>query len=332
MLYYDAKRGAMPRNPNEHYREQMQHLIDSEWYNTTQLFDIEEECPFGSQRYHWVEVQMIHALDKSTLKKTADDFRELIFRDIDYKVRLGTYYRFSDAYWITVNVDELNLISKNIIIHRCNNKLTWEDKKGKIYSYPCVMGYDATASSPRVDNDVITPNNRITVTVQANKDTLKLKANHRFIFGDRTFKIIGINNYMVDAIGGKQSILYFQVQLDEALKQDDFERGIAYNEEVVEEHDVPLEKKGIVVEPMFDCVRQNYIVEFSANKYIDNVKQEDIIMATTAGAPEWAYEFASLGNNQFSVKCKKVAKVPLEITFTDGDITKSILVDLKSMF
>lgn len=332
MLYYDAKMGAMPSSPNDYYREQTQEVIDSQWYNTTQLFSIEEERPFGSQCFHCVEVQMTHALDKSTNKKTGDDYRELIFRDIDYKVRLGTYYRFSDAYWITVNVDELNLISKNIIVHRCNNYLTWQDKKGKIYSYPCVLGYDATASSPRVDNDVITPNNRITVTVQANKNTLRLKVNHRFIFAGRTFKIIGINNYLIDTIGGKQSILYFQVQLDEKLPEDDFISGIAYNGAVIEEPDDLDVKRGIVVEPMFDCVRQNYIVEFEVNRYVDNIKQPNIIRATTAGAPEWAYQFESLGNNKFSIKCKKVAQVPLEITFTDGDLTKSILVDLKSMF
>lgn len=332
MRYFDAKLGAMPSSPNNYYREQMQELINNQWYNTTQLFTIDEECPFGSQCFHKIEVQMTHALDKSTNRKTGDDYRELIFRDIDYKVRLGTYYRFSNAYWITVNVDELNLMSKNIIVHRCNNNLTWKDKTGRIYSYPCVMGYEATASSPRVDNDIITPNNRITVTVQANKDTLRLNVNHRFIFADRTFKIIGINNYLVDTIEGKQSILYFQVQLDERLPQDDFENGIAYNEFIIEERTEPEIKSGIVIDPIFDCVRQNYIVEFEANKYVNNIKQLDVITATTAGAPEWAYNFESLGDNKFSIKCKKVAQVPLEITFTDGDLTKSILVDLKSMF
>ena len=87
-----------------------------------------------------------------------------------------------------------------------------------------------------------------------------------------------------------------------------------------------------MVDPMFDCVRQNYIVEFNADRYINGIKQSNLITATCAGAPDWAYQFEALGNNRFSVKCKKVAQVPLEITFTDGELTKSILVDLKSMF
>lgn len=332
MLRYEAKRHILPGSPNEYYREHMQQLIDSRWENTTMLYTVEEEYPFGSFNFRTVDVHMIHALDKSTNKKQGDDYRELIFQDINYKAKLGNYYRFDNAYWLVVNLDELNRTSKNVIIHRCNNFLKWKDETGKLYSYPCFLAYDVTAGSPRVDNNVITPNNRIIVTIQANEDTLGLKVNKRFIFGDRPFKIIGYNNYMIDTIDGKQSIMYIQTQLDEISPYDDFENGIAYNLDIVEEPVEPEVKEGIVVEPLFNFVRQNYIVEFSANLYRDNIKQDDIITATLTGAPDWAYEFESLGDNRFSIKCTKVAQVPLEITFTNGEEIHSILVDLKSMF
>lgn len=332
MFFYEAKRNITPSSPNAYYREHMQELINSQWDNTTTLFTIEEEKPFASFNFYPIDVHMTHALDKSTNKKQGNDFRELIFQDINYNVRLGNYYRFSDAYWIVVNVDELNIISKNVIVHRCNNYMKWKDSEGKIYSYPCFLAYDVTSGSPRVDNDIITPNNRIMITVQANEETLKLKVNHRFIFADRPFKIISINNYMIDNIGGEQSILYFQVQLDEISPYDDFENNIAYNVDEIEKPIEPEIKNGIVIEPLFDFVRQNYTISFEANLYVDNVKQDNIITATTAGAPDWAYEFSELGNNQFTLKGKKVAKVPLEITFATDDETKSILVDLKSMF
>lgn len=333
MRFYTARRnGVLPGSPNEYYREHEQELINSQWYNTTTLQTIEEECPWGSLEFREIEVHMTHALDKTTNKKQGNDFRELIFRDIDYTVNLGTYYRFSDAYWLTINTEELNLISKNVIVRRCNNVMKWEDESGNIYSYPCILAYDVTAGSPRVDNDVITPNNRIMLIVQANQDTTLLKVNMRFIFGDRPFKIISLNNYMIDEINGVQNILYYQVQLDEILPWDDFDNGIAYNTNTDVEPVQPEYKDGLVVEPLFDCVRQNYTMRFEINRYINNVKQDNAVTAVAGVAPEWAYEFNSLGDNQFSVKCKKVAKTPLEITFTDGELTDSILVDLKSMF
>ena len=333
MIYYTAKRKSLPSSPNEYYREHMQQLINSQWDNTTRLQTIEEEYPFGSLEFREVEVHMLHALDKSTRAKQGDDFRELVFQDIDYLVNLGNYYRFSNAYWLTINLDELNRTTKNIIVRRCNNFLRWKNSSGDIYEYPCVLEYDATAASPRVDNNIITPNNRIRVIVQANKDTLTLKVNHRFIFGDRTFKIIGYNNYMIDTIDGQQSILYIQTQLDETSPYDDFANNIAYNySEESQEDDTPEVLNGIVIDPAFDTVRQNYTMNFEANLYIDGVKQSDEIFASTSGAPDWTYEFNSLGNNMFSVRCKKVAQIPLMITLTNGEVSQNVIVDLASMF
>ena len=333
MLYYTAKQKILPSSPNNYYREQMQALINSQWDNTTMLQTIDEEYPFASFEFREVEVRMIHALDKSTRQKQGDDFRELIFQDIDYTVNLGAYYKFSNAYWLAINLDELNRTTKNIIVRRCNNVLKWKDYDGTIYEYPCVLEYDATAASPRVDNNIITPNNRVRVIVQANNDTLSLVVNKRFLFFFFPFKIIGYNNYMIDEINGKQSILYIQTQLDEISPYDDFINNIAYNTNVENEIEQPSEPlNGIIVEPTFDFVRQNYTMNFTANLYIDNIKQSDIVEAITSGAPEWGYEFKSLGNNTFSLLCKKMTQVPLQITFTCGDITDSIMVDLKSIF
>ena len=175
MVYYTAKRNILPSSPNNYYREQMQSLINSQWDNTTMLHTIKEESPFASFKFRDVEVRMIHVLDKSTRKRQGDDFRELIFQDIDYTVNLGAYYKFNDAYWLAVNLDELNRTTKNIIVRRCNNVLKWKDIDNKIYEYPCVLDYDTTSSSPRVDNNIITPNNRIAVIVQANDNTLPFK-------------------------------------------------------------------------------------------------------------------------------------------------------------
>ena len=130
MIYYTAKREMLPTSPNDYYREHMQQLINSQWDNTTRLQTIEEEYPFASFKFREVEVHMLHALDKSTRAKQGDDFRELVFRDIDYLVNLGNYYKFSNAYWLTINLDELNRTTKNIIVRRCNNFLKWKNSSG----------------------------------------------------------------------------------------------------------------------------------------------------------------------------------------------------------
>ena len=270
MRYYTAKRAGLSRTPNEVYRQDMQQLINEEWSNTTTRQSIMEEYPFASFEFREIDVQLVHALDKSTSKKQGENFREIIFKDIDYVTNLGNYYKFDASYWLVVNTDQNDIISKNVIVRRCNNFLKWKDYNGDIHEHPCVLEYEATANSPRVDNDIITPNNRVALIVQANEDTLSLKVNHRFIFGGRPFKIIGFNNYQIEHINGKEKIMYIQTQLDEESPYDDFENDIAYNTntEPIADPEPPVYETGIYVEPMFDYVRQNYTAQFEANLYI----------------------------------------------------------------
>jgi hypothetical protein len=332
LKHYVSKRNILPNSPNEYYREHMQALIDSRWENTSTLYAVQEEYPYASLTFRDVEVHMTHALDKSTNKKQGDDFRELIFKDINYNVRLGNYYKFDNANWLVINLDEANRTSKNIIIRRCNNFLKWKDAEGSVYAYPCILEYDATSSSPLIDNNIITPNNKVRVIIQANPNTLGLKVNTRFIFANRPFKIIGYNNYMINTIGGEQSILYIETQLDEISPYDDFVNEIAYNKEIKPTPTPIVIEDGIVIEPVFDFIRQNYTMQFDANYYIDNVKQEDVVTCEASGAPDWTYEFVSLGDNKFSLKCKKISQIPLQLTFICGDITKVAMIELKSMF
>lgn len=347
-MYYEAMRNIHPVSADDYYRTHFQKLIDAKWYETTTVTKVEEETPFASLQFEEVEVRLQHVLDLARSRTQGDDFRQITFQNIEKRVRLGTYYRFSDAYWVTVNTDNYDRINKNIILKRCNNTIKWVDKEGWLHQYPCNLAYDQSSGSPQVDHDIITPNNKIQVILQANEHTLKLKANMRFIFGDRPFRVISINNYMIDTIDGDQSIIYMQVQLTEKLPKDDFVNCVADNYEIlhgtIENPDDPLNppppeppepvppKNGICMVPSFDTLRQNYVVEFDASIYAGDVKQAGVVTATCNGAPEWGYELESLGDNKFKLKCKKPTKIPLEITFTGGGQTKTYLIDLVSMF
>lgn len=347
-MYYEAMRNIHSVSADDYYRTHFQKLVDSKWYESTTVVKIEEETPFASLNFEEVEVRMTHALDSPTLKKQGEDFRRISFQDIEKEVRLGQYYRFDDMDWIVVNLDQINRINKNVVLRVCNNSLKWVDKNGWMHEYPCNLGYDATSGSPQVDHDIITANNKIQVIVQANEYTLKLKVNMRFIFADRVFKIISINNYMIDTTGGEQSIIYMQVQLCNALPKDDFANMVADNYEIlhgtIEDPDDPLNpppppppepvppKNGICMVPSFDTLRQNYFVEFDASIYVGDIKQADDVTAVCNGAPEWAYEFEQLGGNKFKLKCKKPVKIPLEITFSGGGQSKTYMIDLVSMF
>ena len=232
LTYYNAKQQMYPPTPNDYYRTHFQKLINDKWLETTTLHMIEMETKLGTFEFEEIEVRLIHAIEKSTGVKQGDDFREIVFQDIEQNAPKGLYYKFDGCYWITVNTDEYNRISKNIIARRCNNWFRYRDPyTGAIVSVPCIMEYDTASPSPQVDNDVITPNNHAILIIQGNERTYPMvEANARFIWGKRPFKITGYNNYMQNGINDPTvPLLYIDAYLDEISPYDDLENEIAYN-------------------------------------------------------------------------------------------------------
>lgn len=228
--FYEAMRQTLPSNPDSYYRDFFQELVNVQWENTTTIKRMEEQDEIGSPNFHEIEVQMTHVLDRSTGVKQGEDFRKIMFRDIGYNVFKGRYYRFDRNYWIVINTDELDRISKHVVIRRCNNFIRYRDPEDNhIVEIPCIMEYDTSSPSPQVNNDVITPNNHAVFIVQGNEQTYKLiQDNLRIMFGGRPFKVTGYNNYLETYTDGSiPYLIYVDAYLDEVSPYDTPE--IAYN-------------------------------------------------------------------------------------------------------
>lgn len=413
--FYNAKLKNAPASCYDYYMDHMQALINDRWDNTTSLLTIKEEEPFGSFEFRDIEVHIIHALDKTTGKKQGDDFREIVFKDLNRTVELGSCYYFDDNYWLSINLDEENRVSKNIFNRRCNNVLRYRDSEdGHIVEIPCILDYDATSPQQQVDNDIITPNNKIQIIVQGNEKTHKFIQNYRFIFTDRVFKITGFNNYMWESnLDRNAPLLYLDAYLDEKSPYDDFENGVAYNEELnysltldtssinqikgystqltanvllnnnivqrtvnwysSNKNVVSVNEEGVIVlvgnvgeqatitaqlgentevistvevtivenavdsyeirlTPFVEQVRQNQTIQFRADLYKNNVKQNIIIDLQASGANIEAYDIEILGDNTFNLKCNNISKIPLLLKFDAQVYQQNFMIRLVSMF
>ena len=221
------------QTPNDYFRDQQQAAIDQQWDCTSARYTIKEQLDFGSDVYNDIEVWIDYIVGLGSRGTTnGDDFRQLLFRDIDHKVKRGLYYQFDDNYWITYFSDEYASLSKDAGVRRCNNVMRIIDpENGSIFSIPCVIDYDMTSPSQQVSRYIITPNNHATVMVQGNEDTLRLfKLNTRYIFGGRPFKLLAYQNALLDSsISSIPTLLYLDLYLDEIHAEDDLEKQLAYN-------------------------------------------------------------------------------------------------------
>ena len=232
-FFENGLNSGIVQTPNDYFRDQQQAAIDQQWEVTSARYTIKEQENFGSKVFNDIEVWIDYVVGLGSRGTTnGDDFRQLIFRDINHQVKRGLYYQFDGNTWIVYFSDEYSSLSKDAGVRRCNNVMRIIDpENGSIFSAPCVIDYDMTSPSQQVSSYIITPNNHATIMVQGNADTLRLfKLNTRYILGGRPFKLLAYQNALLDeSIATTPTLLYLDLYLDELHAQDDIANQLADN-------------------------------------------------------------------------------------------------------
>lgn len=232
-FFQNGLNNGIIQTPNDYFRDQQQAAIDQNWDCTSAKYTIKQQADFGSNIYNDIEVWIDYVVGLGSRGTTnGDDFRQLIFRDINYQVKRGLYYQFDGNTWIVYFSDEYSSLSKDAGVRRCNNVMRIIDpENGSIFSIPCVVDYDMTSPSQQVSSYIITPNNHATIMVQGNADTLRLfKLNTRYILGGRPFKLLAYQNALIDkSIAPTPTLLYLDLYLDELHANDDIANQLADN-------------------------------------------------------------------------------------------------------
>ena len=234
--YVNSLDTEMTQQPNDYYRGLQQAFYDAQWENTTARITIQEQDGFGLDTYHNVEVWINKVIGTTTtFMKNGEDYRQLLFQQIDRPLVRGLYYKFDNQFWISDFVNPSQGLPSDVTVRRCNNALrTVDPKDGSIFTIPCVVDYDLTSPTILVNSYILTPNSHAIVYVQANEDTNRLfTLNKRFMLNGRPFKLYAYQDTL-NRIYSEESptVLYLDLYLDELHAQDDVENNVAYNGEI----------------------------------------------------------------------------------------------------
>lgn len=165
-------------------RANLQDKINSEWLYASDLYVIQEETPFASGSLVNTEVRINHAPVSTTGEKLGDDFKELIFKDVNHPRGIGYKYFFDNNWWITTNSDIYRKSTASTSIRRCNNTLRWVDDNGNQFTEPCVIEYKIQANKDYGRATIVIPDGSINIYSQLNTKTRKISPNQRFLFGN----------------------------------------------------------------------------------------------------------------------------------------------------
>lgn len=192
------------KSPKEDYIDLFQETLNQQFYNSSDWWTVQEETSQGSKTYTNIDVRISHLINAETGLKMGDDWKTVLFKEIDHAIEVGKQYIFDENTWLTINTEKIKNLTGTCTIRRCNNTLRWvEESTGIYYEEPCCIEYMvkeprdyATGGSP-----FITPGGFLHITLQFNERTNKIKQNQRFMFGNpqhwTCYKVIGtgINDF-----------------------------------------------------------------------------------------------------------------------------------------
>ncbi len=195
---------STPNTVKEQFLQLAQNNQDRMFSLATDVFTIEEEYPFGSEQYQPLYVRVDHVINSDTGEKRGDDFKKLLFQDLQKTVQPGQQYRFVDNTWLTYNT-ESTMTSGGVksLLVRCNNTFRWIDDDGSLNEIPCAITdiIKQTRDYSTAGSSLVIPAGFFEILCQFNEKSNKIKANQRFLFGNKDhwfcFRVhgAGVQNY-----------------------------------------------------------------------------------------------------------------------------------------
>jgi hypothetical protein len=279
------------------------------------VFSIQEETTFGTNQFSTVRARVKQAISNMTGKSLGDDFKELVFADINHSIILGQKYQFDNCYWIAFNVESIKSLVANVVVRRANNSLKWIDSDGIRHSEPCSIDYSINRTRDQIGTEnPVTAEGYIKIYCQLNSQTEKIKANQRFIFGRSNNKICyrifgdGIRSFLNrETMDDTTSTLLeiqagvYQINPDVDDLVDGYADAYADRNNLTSGSNVGA--LNILVNPNVNYLLQGTSASFAVNYYSGSsiVSGSFVFSVHGSDVPTSKYAFGTLGKNSFEI-------------------------------
>lgn len=322
------------KNYNEYHRQLYQNKINSEFDIATDVFDIEEEITPGQLDFTTAHVRITHVITSAMGQNLGDDFRGIIFQDINHTLGLGKRYRFDNNIWTCIFTDIYKFPTSSATVRRCNNTMNFY-VDSKLVNEPCIIDYKPYRPEVDYKSEVSLQEGRLTVIVQNNQNTKTVYENQRFLFNQRAYKVGYIENYLQNNTYDQTSspLITFYMDINMIAPNDDLTNNIADNSATI----TPTPSQtgyDYIISPTFDYVLQNQSQTYTIYRTNNSVQDDSTFTITASGVPD-GYYLMSTTENSFTIKCLQPydnARLTITCTNNDDGHVKTFNVQLKGLF
>lgn len=336
--YYNIGLPTVPTSASAAWINDFQATLTYQFDNATDVFDVLEEAVFASDSYSTIQVRVTSATEVGTGLKLGDDWKRILFKDINHSVSVGMKYYFDNNFWVVINCENIKSLTASATVRRCNNVLKWMSGS-TVYQEPCSVEYEF--KNPRLDiskDDLSMPQAYIRVYAQQNSKTNTIKTNQRFLFGNSSnwncFKVLAPRNFLNQKTldNSTSQLLTLEVQESQVdYGSDDIVNGIADYYRYTQSGSA-TSISNIVISPNSGDVLENSTQVFDAHYYSGStiLSGSFIFTVNDANVPVDHYSFSTLSDNTFSVTNNEMyLDYPLSILCSGSSGSRLFDISLK---
>lgn len=318
--------------------EQFQADLTELFSVASDVYNIQEEFVFASGSYIDETVRITSAVDALTGVKLSDDYKRILFSDINHDCEVGKKFYFSKNFWISINVEHINSLTASVTVRRANNTLRWMSGSS-IMEEVCSVEYDF--KNPRLDvpeSDAVTPQAYIRVYCQQNSKTETITPNQRFLFGNPNnwtcFRVLAVRNFLNQETSDNTSSKLMVLEIQEyqgKSDNDDLINGIADRYAYVVSGSSSA-VNNVVVTPSDGYVLEGATQVFDARLYSGSTVLSGSFVFSVSGSmvPTDHYVFTPLTANTFSVTNNEIyLDYPLNILCSGSSGSRIFPVSLR---
>lgn len=302
---------------------QFQALLNEQFEISSDYYIVQEETAFASGSYANIGVRINRGITTYTGERLGDDFKLIMFKELDHDIDLGRFYYFDNNYWIGYNTEFIKNLAASLIVRRCNNVLRWYDKNGIYHQEYCVIDYQIKRPVDSIGTtNPVTPNGFIHVYTQLNSKTRTIEDGQRFLFGNTghwtCYRVFGagVKNFLNTETTNNDSSQLLALEVGTSYVNEDTDNitlGIA---DAYKYETSASMVSNIVVTPSSGSILQSASAIFDVRYYVSGSATSASFVFSISGSnvPSDHYIFNILGANSFSVvNNEKYVDYPLSI-------------------
>lgn len=197
-------------SPKLYFKDSVQEKINQDFMSTINCYEIKIK-----DRFTGVFVDSYARVENSgTANDDTDDFKKVIFSDMDYEINTGDIYEFGGYRWIVIQPKSLESATSSCIVQKCNCILKFTESTPLTTN---IIEIDCVATNRIVDslnkNIIDIPIGHLSVIMPLDYDSMKIRLAPkptRFLLGMQDYrgqyKAYEVEN--IDTISNSKSNIY----------------------------------------------------------------------------------------------------------------------------